>query len=143
MILISGCTSMPSQTTQTVSVIEKSESGQLVIKKKEDPQHTSAIDKLMKDAEVWREKGQIVKAVATLERALRIKPRNPLIWSKLAQLRYSQQQFRQAESLALRSNQYVGSNVELKRSNWKLIANARAKQGNKTGAEAARKKSAE
>jgi len=134
---------MSNQTTPTVTVIDRSESGQVVTKTTRDPQQILAIDKLMLDAKQWREKGQYVKAVAVLERALRIKPRNPFIWSQLAELRYTQKQYRQAESLALRSNQYAGNDIALKQSNWVLIANARDKQGNKAGSIAARKKSKE
>ena len=143
LVFISGCSNMSNQTPQTVTVIDRSEAGQAVIKTKRDPQQTSAIDKLMLDAKQWREQGQYVKAAAVLERALRIKPRNPFIWSQLAELRYSQKQYRQAESLALRSNQYAGNDISLKQSNWALIANARDKQGNKAGSIAARKKSKE
>lgn len=143
LLFMNACSTLPSQSINTIRVIDKSESGELIVIIKRDPQQNSAIKKLMKDALRWRDQGQSVKAVATLERALRIKPRNPFIWSELAQLRYSQQQYRQAESMALRSNHYTGANVELKRSNWRLIANARAKQGNKAGSIAARKKSQE
>ena len=142
-LLLSACSSLSREQAPVVTVIDRSDDGQVAMITKQDPQQNSAIDKLMKDAQIWLDKGQHVKAVATLERALRIKPRNPDIWAQLAQVRYSQHQYKQAESLALRSNQYAGSNMNLKRSNWELVANARDKQGNKTGAIAARKKAAE
>jgi len=142
-VLLSACSSLSREPAPVVTVIDRSDDGKVAMITRQDPHQISAIDKLMKDAQVWLDKGQYVKAVATLERALRIKPRNPGIWAQLAQVRYSQQQYSQAESLALRSNQYAGSDDNLKRHNWELIANARDKQGNKTGAIAARKKAAE
>ena len=137
--LIVGC-SVSKEPTRTASVIDHSESGQAVMKTRPDPQNTAAIDRLMKDARVWRDKGQYTRSVASLERALRIAPRNPHVWSQLAQVRFSQKQYRQAESLALRSNQYVGPDTKLRRFNWRLIAYARDKLGNKSGAKAARLK---
>lgn len=142
-LLVSACSTRSREPATVVSVIERSDDSRVAMKTRQAPHQISAINKLMNDARTWMEKGQSVKAVATLERALRIKPRNPQIWSQLAHIRYSQQQYRQAESLALRSNQYAALNVKLKRGNWQLIANARDKQGNKTGAVAARKKAME
>lgn len=141
LVLICGCSISSKQSMPRASVIDKSESSQFVgSKTKPVTYQISAVDKLMNDAKNLQKSGQPVKAIATLERALRIKPRNPFIWSQMAQLRYSQQQYKEAESLALRSNQYVGSNVVLSHSNWLLIANARAKLGDKAGSIAARKK---
>lgn len=76
-------------------------------------------------------------AVSLLERAQRIEPRNALVWNRLALVRLQQAQFAQAESLALKSNLYTESQPELRLRNWRLIAEARRKQGDQAGAQAA------
>jgi len=140
LFMIAGCSGQSRESAPVVTVIDRSDSSQLAMKTRPDPHQISATDKLMKDAQSWLDKGKPVKAVATLERALRIKPRNPHIWSRLAQVRFSQKRYQQAESLALRSNQYAGANSGLKRTNWLIIADARARSGNSAGAAVARKK---
>lgn len=84
---------------------------------------------------------QYARADASLERALRIEPRNARLWYELALVRSYQEQYRQAESLALRSNRFAGSDDALRRANWKLIAECRKELGDQAGAEEAQKKS--
>lgn len=84
---------------------------------------------------------QYGRAAASLERALRIEPRNARLWHELAQVRLQQEEYRQAESLALRSNRFAGDNNVLRRANWKLIAESREKLGNMTGAQKALERS--
>ncbi|MDH3309617.1 MAG: tetratricopeptide repeat protein [Gammaproteobacteria bacterium] len=76
-------------------------------------------------------------AVATLERALRIEPRNPVLWQELARLRLQQGQHQQAEGLAARSNGWAGEDKALRAENWRLIGEARLKRGDHAGAQAA------
>lgn len=59
-----------------------------------------------------------------LERALRIEPRNAVLWGRLATVRYEQRNWRQAVQLAAKSNTLVGSNKSLRRQNWYLMTNA-------------------
>jgi predicted Zn-dependent protease len=84
----------------------------------------------------------MVEAAAVLERALRIEPRNPLIWQRLARLRLQQDMPRQAESLAAKSNSLAAGDSFLLADNWRLIASAREQQGDRAGAEAARRRAA-
>jgi Tfp pilus assembly protein PilF len=84
---------------------------------------------------------QYASAAASLERALRIEPRNARLWHELAQVRVFQEQYGQAESLAQRSNRFVGTDSELRSANWKLIAECRKELGDVAGAEAALNKS--
>lgn len=76
---------------------------------------------------------QYTGAAASLERALRIEPRNARLWYELAQVRVFQEQYRQAENLAQRSNRFTGDNNRLRRANWKLIAECRREQGDEAG----------
>ncbi|MGH8691578.1 MAG: tetratricopeptide repeat protein, partial [Burkholderiales bacterium] len=68
-------------------------------------------------------------AAASLERALRIEPRNPRLWHELAQLRFRQRDYAQAESLATRSDTWAGNDGELRAANQRLIEEARAARG--------------
>lgn len=69
--------------------------------------------------------GQLDQAAATLERALRIEPRNPAILHYLGQTRLQQGQYQQAESLAAKSNTLAGRDLGLRERNAWLIAEAR------------------
>jgi predicted Zn-dependent protease len=87
--------------------------------------------------------GQREAAGASLERAMRIEPRNPWLWHELAQLRLAQGQYAQAISIARKSISFAARDRRLQALNWRVIANARIAQGNPTGAEEAFGKAAE
>ncbi len=87
--------------------------------------------------------GQREAAGASLERALRIEPRNAWLWHELAQVRHGQGQYAQAISLARKSISFAGSDKRLQAFNWRVIGNARAAQGDPAGAEEALKRAAE
>ena len=92
---------------------------------------------LLDSADKYVKSNQLDKAGASLERALRIEPRNAGIWHDLAQIRLHQGQYQQAESLASKSSNLAGGNRALQSRNWKLIASARKAAGNVAGAEEA------
>ena len=92
-------------------------------------QENAAIAGLMDSARNDAAAGKLGSAAATLERALRIEPRNPRLWHELAKVRYRQADYTQAESLAARSNTYAASDADLRAANQKLIADARAARG--------------
>ncbi len=96
-----------------------------------------AVVALLDSADKYVKGGQLDKAGAALERALRIEPRNAGIWHDLAQIRLHQGQYQQAESLASKSNNLAASNRALQSRNWKLISVARKAGGNAGGAEEA------
>ncbi len=102
-----------------------------------EPSHNSAVLALLDQARQQSSAGQQAAAGASLERALRIEPRNPVLWQELARLRLSQGQYRQAENLAAKSNTLAGNNKSLRAANWRLIGRARSKRGNLKGAKAA------
>ena len=88
-----------------------------------------AVAGLMDSARADLAVGRLANAAASLERALRIEPRNPRLWHELARVRMSQGDYAQAESLAARSNTWVGNDSELRAANVRLIAQARTAQG--------------
>lgn len=88
--------------------------------------------------------GELAGAAASLERAIRIAPREPELWYRLALVRERQGQYGQAEDLASKSNALAGSNrPELSRDNWRLIARCRRAVGDLAGARAAERRADE
>jgi predicted Zn-dependent protease len=81
--------------------------------------------------------GEREAAGASLERALRIEPRNSWLWLELAQVRLAQGQYAQATTLARKSLSFAGHQPRLQSENWKVIGQARVAQGDKAGAEQA------
>jgi predicted Zn-dependent protease len=96
-----------------------------------------AIAGLMDGARSDAAAGRLASAAASLERALRIEPRNPRLWQELARVRLKQGDYAQAESTAARSNSWAGGDNQLRAENWRLIAQARDARGDAEGAKAA------
>jgi len=88
-----------------------------------------AVAGLMDSARADAAAGRLATAAASLERALRIDPRNPRLWHELARVRLSQGDYVQAENLAARSNTWTGNDSELRAANVRLITQARAARG--------------
>ncbi len=99
-----------------------------------------AVVALLDEAERSSKSGNLEGAVATVERALRIEPRNPQLIYRLAELRQQQGKPRLAEDLAKKSALLSAGNPSLKKRCWLLIAEARKRQGNVQGAAEARNK---
>jgi len=93
---------------------------------------------LVAEAERASKKGDQGRAAAYLERALRIAPRNAAIWYNLAVVRYRDEKYALAESLAMKSADLAGSDADLKRRDWSLVAAARQMKGDMAGAARAR-----
>jgi tetratricopeptide (TPR) repeat protein len=104
------------------------------------PSHSSAVNALLRSAEQQESQGKPAEAVATIERALRIEPRNAHLWNRLAHLRLKQQQSAMAADLAAKSNALAAGDVELKRDNWNLIGRALRAEGDVAGAKRAERK---
>ena len=78
--------------------------------------------------------GEPDRAAASLERALRIEPRNYFVWSMLSQIYLDQRQYEQAEAVAGKSNSLARGNFYIELENWKTIAKARDALGDAVGA---------
>ena len=102
-----------------------------------------AVVALLVRAQRDNDAGQRETAGTSLERALRIEPRNPWLWHELAQLRLTQGQYSQAVSLAQKSNSFAGQDRRLLALNWRVIGNAHVAQGDPSGAEQAFKRASE
>jgi len=97
----------------------------------------AAIASLVTSARADAAAGRLTNAAASLERALRIEPRNPHLWQELARVRLKQGDYQQAESVAARSNSWAGNDSRLRAENWRLIAQARDARGDAAGSRAA------
>jgi Tfp pilus assembly protein PilF len=98
------------------------------------PKENIAVAGLMESARADAAAGKLPNAAASLERALRIEPRNPRLWHELARVRFQQGQHAQAENVAVRSNSFAGEDKALRAENWKLIAETRKARGDNEGA---------
>ena len=96
-----------------------------------------AVAGLLKSARADASAGRLANAAASLERGLRIEPRNPRLWQELARVRLKQREYAQAESTASRSNSWAGSDNTLRVENWRIIAESREARGDSRGARAA------
>lgn len=88
---------------------------------------TSAVESLLNEAKVSYENEQFEQAAASLERALRIAPRNPILWHNLAGVRLAQEDWKRAANLATKSNTLAGNDEKYKKlrvRNWVVITQA-------------------
>ncbi len=98
------------------------------------PSDPPAVLALLREADASSAGGRLDNSAATLERAIRIQPRNALLWQKLAEVRLQQHQPGLAEDLAKKSNVYAKDNKALSSKNWSIIAAARREKGDAQGA---------
>jgi len=103
------------------------------------PETGDAVRGLLAEASRAARDGRLQKTDSLLERALRIEPRNPVLWHYLARLRLRQGRFNEARSMAAKSNSLAGDNTRLQADNWRLIGYCAEQQGDP---EAARKANA-
>lgn len=81
--------------------------------------------------------GEYVAAGATLERALRIEPDNPLLWIELGRVRLAEGNAAQADALGRKALALSGGDPAAQAAAWRLLADAlRARGRNAEAAEA-------
>ena len=93
------------------------------------PTFSSPVQSLLEESHRLQASGDLAGAVASIERALRIEPRNAYLWNRLAHLRLDQGEGKRAEELAAKSTSLAGSDSKLKADNLSLIARARGGSG--------------
>lgn len=152
-LLFAGCASVPTQppaasaapgTTQEEPIPPQIGEGAFAIPETKPVRSgNQAVVALLERARLDTEAGKRGAAGASLERALRIEPRNAWLWHELAQVRLAQGQYAQAITLAQKSTSFAGRERRLQALNWKVIGNARVAQGDSAGAEQALKLAAE
>lgn len=98
---------------------------------------------LVSQARTQAHGGNYEPAAATLERALRIEPENPLLWIELGQIRLSEGNAAQADSMGRKALALATGDPQAQASAYRLIADSlRARNRNPEAAEADRKASA-
>lgn len=101
------------------------------------PSANPAVVALLDNAQNDASAGRLPTAIAAVERALRIEPKNPALWQKLATLKLQKGDYAQAESFAARSNSWAGADKAMQARNWRIISEARSLRGDNAGAKAA------
>jgi tetratricopeptide (TPR) repeat protein len=103
----------------------------------------AAARSLLDQAENSRRAGQFEAAAASLERAVRIEPRNAFLWSALAANYIDIGNYDQAEAIAQRANSLANGNPHVEIANWNVIAAARSGRGDAQGSLQARARAEE
>jgi tetratricopeptide (TPR) repeat protein len=89
--------------------------------------YKAAIKSLLTEAKTYYDAQQYEQAAALLERALRIDPRNPILWYNLGGVRLAQKDWKRAAYLAQKSNTLAGNEDDyrmLRVRNWVVITQA-------------------
>ena len=105
-------------------------------------QQGTAAGTLLASAHQAVQAGQFNRAEVTLERALRVEPRNAGLWHEMAQVKYGQEDYGQAVQFCLKANSLAGRDSALIKRNWLLMSRAYAKMGDMDKAEQASMKAA-
>lgn len=74
--------------------------------------------------------GDTAQAAATLERALRIEPDNPLVWIELGRVRLAENNPAQADAMGRKALALATGDAAAQSSAWRLIADALRARGN-------------
>ncbi len=88
-----------------------------------------AVVALLNDADKFAITGKNQEAVASIERAIRIEPKNPVLWHKLGKVRLQEGKWDQAIAMAKKSNVLAAGNRLLQSENWMIIAKASEGKG--------------
>jgi Flp pilus assembly protein TadD len=95
---------------------------------------------LVQQAHTQAQAGAYAPAAATIERALRIEPENPLLWIELGQIRLSENNAAQADGLGHKALALATGDPQAQASAWRLIAESlRVRGRNQEAADADRK----
>jgi tetratricopeptide (TPR) repeat protein len=84
---------------------------------------------LLRQSERSADNGDLAGAIAYVERAIRLNPRDAELWLRLARLQLAADRPANAEQLAQKAIALAGSATDQQRSGWLLVADAREAQG--------------
>lgn len=135
-LLLAGCASLQPVATepQTKPQTEPQIKSQPEL---QPPPRNDAVIALLDVSRSQSSSGKLDMAGASLERALRIEPQNPVLWQELARVRLHQRQYREAENFAAKANILSGGDRQLRAENWRIIGQARTRLGDYQGAQEA------
>lgn len=136
-ILLGACSTTPDESAPGLQVGDEPASTQV----RPAPQTSRPVLALLEQANTAARDGELAVAEARLERALRIEPRNPVLWHYMAKLRLHQGRLDEAAGLAAKSNSLDReANRTLQADNWRIIAHARQRSGDEAGAREAQQR---
>jgi predicted Zn-dependent protease len=145
--LLAGCAAVAPPSAPAAGAAPSQPPGSAAVPVKPVPNSSmsgnKAVIALLDQAQIDNGAGHRASADSSLERALRIEPRNPWLWHQLAQLRMDQGQYAQAVTLARKSNSFAGNRNGVLAANWQVIGQARVALGDPAGAEDAFKRAAD
>jgi predicted Zn-dependent protease len=99
-----------------------------------------ATNALVQQAHTQAHAGAFAPAAASIERALRIEPQNPLLWIELGQIRLSENNPAQADAMGRKALALGTGDSQAQASAWRLIAESlRVRGRNQEAAEADKK----
>lgn len=99
-----------------------------------------ATSSLVAQAQRQAAEGNFAQAEATLERALRIEPDNPLVWSELGRVHLAEGDAAQADAMGRKALSLATGDPAAQSAAWRLIADSlRARGRNEEAAEAERR----
>jgi len=101
-----------------------------------------AASALVTQAHQQAQSGDTAQAAATLERALRIEPENPLVWIELGRVRVAENNPAQADAMGRKALTLAGGDPAAQSSAWHLIADALRARGDNGGAAEAEQRAA-
>ena len=107
------------------------------------PLENAAVTELLADASAAEQSGQLEQASMSLERALRIQPRNPEILQSMAEVNLQMADYEQALNFASRSYDLGPRVGEICSRNWRTISVSREYLGDHSGAVVAEKRACE
>ncbi len=103
----------------------------------------AAVSPLAEQAEKQMHRGELDRAYATAERAVRIDPDNAQMWNLMARIQFKKENYSQAEQLARKSNLHAQGNRPLQSQNWKIIAAVLSQKGQEAEARKALERAGE
>lgn len=117
-----GCGISPKRVrpAEVSEVTQESES-----KKNINIRGSNAVIALMQKAQEQSKAGKNAAAGATIERALRIDPKNPALWYNLALVKYTLGECASVINLAKKSNSFLADKHQLAHKNRQLISECR------------------
>ena len=88
------------------------------------PELSPVAHALLTQAQSQQAEGDALGAASTLERAVRIEPRNPTLWTELARLRLATGEAPAAESLARKAVALSSGNPHAASEAWRVVADS-------------------
>jgi len=98
------------------------------------PLQNPAVKALLADAAQYESQGDYDAAASSLERAMRIQPKDPEVLQAMAEIQLHRQDYQQALGFATRSYDDGARVGEICSRNWRTISVARGHMGDKSGA---------